>query len=196
MSKAFTTLGEVTYGSWRKKKFISEDRLIFCRISAATWTKKLPDYIADMRGKRDFYAMLSATLGVITGLGVWSTLVASAQWYAQFIVSSMAFLAALAVIVPKTKGYAECAAVAAVLCPRYANVMGDFIDVLAMFKRSGENSKEAQDAARHAVSEFEAIKREKDEKLRFSKKFLDEVEEKRRQLRAKHHSRKQERASP
>jgi hypothetical protein len=112
-----------------------------------------------MRRRADRYAITAALLSTLTGLGVWSTLAASTDWWAVLIVSIVALAAAVAAIVPKAKGYVECAAVAAALAPRYSQVMGELQDAATWLEQAESGAHDRADAA---VKKFEGIKSEKD----------------------------------
>jgi hypothetical protein len=98
---------------------VSESRIEECKVSAKFWASEIELYAERMRGRADRYAVISALLSALTGLGVWSTLATSTQWPAVFAVSLVALIAAAVAIIPQIKGYGKCAEIAASLGPRY-----------------------------------------------------------------------------
>jgi hypothetical protein len=138
---------------------ISESRLMECEISARFWAAEIGKYAQRMRKRADSFALLSALLSTLTGLGVWTTLASSTHWLAVLAVSVVALAAATSSLIPQIYGYGKCADAASALGPRYGNVLGDLMDALAMLKKDDPN---AQSFAIQTVKEFEDIKAEKD----------------------------------
>jgi len=112
-----------------------------------------------MRKLADNYAIISAILSAVTGLGVWSTLAASTQWPAVLVVSLVALTAAAVAVIPQIKGYGVCAEAAASLGPRYGHVLGELKDALDMLHGSDSDG---PSFALQAVEEFEKVKAAKD----------------------------------
>jgi hypothetical protein len=135
---------------------ISLHRVECCRDNAGFWAKHMPYYADQMRRKADNFAIASASLAALTGLGVWGTVQTRTEWWAVALVSFFAFLASILAVIPQVKGYARTARDAAVLGPRYGHVYGDLLDAEALLK-TNPNPPGAQALAQHAVDDFEAI---------------------------------------
>ena len=138
---------------------ISESRVRECEVSARFWATEIGLYAERMRKRADRYAIISALLSTLTGLGVWSTLAASTQWPAVLVVSLVALAAAAVAVIPQVRGYGECAEAAASLGPRYGHVLGELRDALDMLHGGHPDG---PSLARQAVKEFEEVKAAKD----------------------------------
>lgn len=138
---------------------VSLDRVRECEESARFWAVELGPFANRMNDLADRYALWSAGLSALTGLGVWSTLVASTLWPVVVLVSAVAVASAVVAMVPRVKGYGDRAKAAASLAPRYGNVLGELIDVRQMFEK---NNPDAPAVAKLVVERFESLKREKD----------------------------------
>jgi len=138
---------------------VSESRVRECEVSARFWAAEIGLYAQDMRKLADRYAIISALLSALTGLGVWSTLAASTQWPAVLVVSLVALAAAAVAVIPQVKGYGACAEAAASLGPRYGHVLGELND--ALDRLHGGHS-DGPSLALQAVKEFEEVKAAKD----------------------------------
>jgi hypothetical protein len=137
---------------------VSEQRLAECVQSARFWTSNLARYADRMQTLADRYAIAAAAISTVTGLAVWGTISSSVGLWGQVAVSLMAFAAAAAAFIPKTKGYGECAVKASSLSSDYGHVYGTLLDASKELQ-SGDS--EAQTHARRAVDAFEAVRAEK-----------------------------------
>ena len=140
-------------------KPISESRVRECEVSARFWATEIGPYAERMRKRADHYAIISALLSALTGLGVWSTLVTSTQWLAVLAVSLVALFAAAVSVIPQIKRYGQCAGAATSLGPRYGHALGELMDALEML-RTGHS--DGSSRARQAVELFEKVKAAKD----------------------------------
>jgi hypothetical protein len=134
---------------------VSETRVKECEVSARFWASEIGSYAQHMRELADRYAIVSALLSTLTGLGVWSILAASNRWPAVLAVSLVALAAAAVALIPKNKGFGACAEAAASLEPRYGHILGDLKDALELLKR---DPAAGQALALQAVTDFEQVK--------------------------------------
>lgn len=138
---------------------VSKSRLDDCIQSADFWAAHIGLYSDWMQTLSDRYAIGAALLSTVTGLTIWGSVSGSGALWAQAAAGVMAFLAAAAAIVPKVRGYGDCARQAAPLSAEYGHSLGELQDALDAV--SAGRAK-AQAAARKAVENFEAIKVKKD----------------------------------
>lgn len=138
---------------------ISQQRLMECIDSARFWANHLNSYSDKMQTLADRYAITASLISTITGLAAWGTIVASPKLWAQVLVGVMAFAAAVVAVIPKVRGYSECAVKAAPLSTEYGKVLGDLEDALGELQSSNQN---AQTHSRQAVDAFQGIKAKKD----------------------------------
>jgi hypothetical protein len=128
-----------------------------CEFSAQFWASELGVFAERMRGRSRLLSILSGGLSALAGLGVWSTLSASSDWLAVFLVSLVSFLTTFLVIIQQTMKYGECAGAAENLPSLYANALGDLRAALTKFH---EGELESDDPlAIKAVSNFHEVKR-------------------------------------
>jgi hypothetical protein len=137
---------------------VSAARVMECIDSARFWAEGLGLYANSMSNRVDGWAITAAALSTVTGLGVWSTVAGSNKPEAVVAVSAVAFLSAIAALIPKIRGYADCAKNARTLSTRYGSALGDLMDALEML-RNGDMEAGAQ--AKAAVAKFEATRAEK-----------------------------------
>ena len=158
---------------------ISEARLNGCIVSANFWAPKLNVYSADMQDLADRYAIIASLISAVTGLAAWGTIAASTKWWGQVLVGVMAFAAAVVAVIPKVRGYSDCALKAASLATEYGQVLGDLEDSLNELQSHDQN---AQSHSQAAVGEFEKIREKKNNLRPFPKKLAKELDEKRKEL--------------
>ena len=139
---------------------VSEGRVRECEASARFWAEELGPFANQMNEHADRYALISAALSSLTGLAVWTTLVASTEWPAVLLVSIVAFTSAFVALIPKIKGYSACAKAATALSSRYGAVLGELVDAAEMYRR---NSPDASLYAEAVVKKFEEIRKEKED---------------------------------
>ena len=125
------------------------------------WSENIGLYADKKRSAATIFAVIAAVLSGITGLGVWATLTESVRLYAVIAVSLVGFATVFAAAVLKYGGYAESAAAAAPLTSEYGHVRGELVDALAVLKSA--ELPEAHLQASEAVTQFEEVKRKKDE---------------------------------
>ena len=159
----------------RVAAMISASRLDDCIQSADFWGNHIGLYADWMQTLSDRYAIGSALISTVTGLAIWGSISASALW-AEVATGLMAFAAAAAAIVPKVRGYGDCARQAAPLSAEYGHSMGELQDALDAVK---SNRPKAQVSARKAVEGFEAIKAKKDALRPYPRKLQAQVDAKR-----------------
>lgn len=138
---------------------ISLRSLELCEESAGFWAANIGRFAARMQRISDRYAITAAVISTITGLAAWGALAASNAWWAQLAVAVMATAAALVNVIPKVRGYAECAAKAAPLATDYGRSLGELEDAIAAVKAQAPD---AQVHARQALDAFHQIKQKKD----------------------------------
>jgi hypothetical protein len=156
---------------------ISEGRLLECRVSADFWANHLGLYSDSMQVRADRYAIMTSLMSAVTGLGAWGTIAASTAWWGQAAVGVMAFAAAAVAVIPKVRGYSDCALKAAPLATEYGHVLGDLADALAEL-RSG--NADAQSHSRLAVDTFDAVKKKKDALRPFPREPQKEIDKQRK----------------
>jgi hypothetical protein len=127
--------------------------------SARFWGDHIQLYSDWMQTLSDRYAIGAALISAFTGLAIWGTISSSAQVWAQAAASTMAFCAAAAAIIPKIKGYGNCALSAAPLSTDYGHALDELLTALEGVKSARPK---AQVGARKAVADFEAVKAKKD----------------------------------
>src|ERR1035441_4115114 len=98
---------------------ISEARLTECIDSSRFWANHLNSYSDKMQALADGYAISASLISTITGLAAWGMIARTPKLWAQVLVGAMAFAAAVVAMVPKVKGYGECAVKAAPLSTEY-----------------------------------------------------------------------------
>jgi hypothetical protein len=84
----------------------------------------------------------------------------------------MAFAAAVVAVIPKVRGYGECAVKAAPLSTEYGKVLGDLEDALNELQSNNQN---AQTHSRAAVDAFQGIKAKKDALKPFPSELEEEI---------------------
>lgn len=151
---------------------VSEDHIVACIVSAEFWATHINVYGDRMQDLADRYAISASLISTLTGLSVWGTIAASTEWWGQAAVSLMAFFAAAAAIVPKIRGYAECAFRAVPLAAEYGRVLGELRDALGELK-AGNHC--AQAHAQSAITAFENIKARKDALKPFPAHLEEEI---------------------
>lgn len=156
---------------------ISEQRLKECLESAGFWANHLNLYSDSMQALADRYAISASLISAVTGLGAWGTIAASTKWWGQAAVGVMAFAAAGAAVIPKVRGYSDCALKAAPLSTEYGKVLGTLEDALNELRSGNPN---AQTHAREAIAAFEDAKRKKDALKPFPRQLQEEIDEQRK----------------
>lgn len=151
---------------------VSEDHLVACIVSAEFWTTHINVYADRMQNLADRYAISASLISTLTGLSVWGTVTSATEWWGQAAVSLMAFLAAAAAVVPKIRGYGECAFKAMPLAAEYGRALGELRDALGELK-TGNHC--AQAHAQAAISAFEKIKERKDALKPFPAQLEEEI---------------------
>jgi hypothetical protein len=139
---------------------VSRRSVLACLNSARYWDAVLPAYANQMQRLADRWAILSGALAAVGGLGVWATISKDARTWAQFVVSAVAFAAAIAALVPRVKSYGEMAGQARQLLPNYGRVEGLLGDVLDNFDTTDDAR------VRKIVVDFNTVKALKDTTLR------------------------------
>ena len=129
-----------------------------CIESARFWAGNLSSYADTMQGLADRYTIAASLISTITGLGVWGTIAASTKWWGQGAVSIMAFAAAGAAVIPKVRGYSECALNAAPLATEYGKVLGILEGALSELQSGNPN---AQTHSRDAIGKFDDVRAKK-----------------------------------
>ncbi|MFI5387675.1 MAG: hypothetical protein ACHQ50_16320 [Fimbriimonadales bacterium] len=124
----------------------------------------------------DRYAISTSLISIVTGLGAWGTIAASTQWWGQAVVGLMAFAAAGMAVIPKVRGYSDCAIKASPLSTDYGRVLGDLEDALGELQSSNPN---AQAHAREAVAAFEDIRTKKNALKPFPSELQKRIDDKR-----------------
>ncbi len=154
---------------------ISERRLMESIESARFWANHLNSYSDKMQTLADRYAITASLISTITGLAAWGSIAASPKLWAQVLVGVMAFAAAVVAVIPKVRGYGECAVKAAPLSTEYGKVLGDLEDALSELQSSNQS---AQTHSRAAVDAFQAVKAKKDGLKPFPRKLEEEISSK------------------
>jgi hypothetical protein len=138
---------------------ISASRLEDCMQSAEFWGNHIGLYADWMQTLSDRYAISASLLSAVTGLTIWGSVSASAAWWAEAAAGLLAFAASACAVVPKVRGYGDCARQAAPLSAEYSHCLGDLQDALDALK---DGRPKAQQVARKAVAAYEATKAKKD----------------------------------
>lgn len=136
-----------------------EDTLTYDEKSCVYWSEHLSSYGAKMRSRSDSYAVAAAVISAITGAAIWTTVSHSTEIWAQLIVTAMAVAAAIAALMPKLKGYSDCATNAPSLASKYGRH-------LTKLRRAHDDLNAgipgAAERAWSAVNEFYDIRDEKE----------------------------------
>ena len=156
---------------------ISEQRLKECIESAGFWASHLNLYSDSMQVLADRYAIITSLISAVTGLGAWGTIAASTKWWGQAVVGVMAFAAAGMAVIPKVRGYSECALKAAPLSTEYGSVLGGLEDALSELQSGNQN---AQTHSREAIAAFEDAKKKKDALKPFPTELQKEIDAQRK----------------
>jgi hypothetical protein len=139
--------------------------------SARFWADHIQLYSDGMQTLSDRYAIGAALISAFTGLAIWGTISSSPLFLAQAAPSTMAFCAAAAAIIPKIKGYGNCALNAAPLSTDYTHSLAELLNAQEAVK-SGRPK--AQLSARKAVAGFEAVKAKKDALRPYPRRLQDQ----------------------
>jgi hypothetical protein len=134
---------------------VSIERVRDCLKSATFWVRELPRYADRQQRLADRWAIAAGLLAAGTSLSIFPVLTDTATFEQKAIVSGAAFIAAVCALIPRVKNYAELAGQAQELSSRYGGIVGDLLDL-------SKASPFPADAARPVVTEFEAIKAQKD----------------------------------
>lgn len=128
-----------------------------CLDSALFWVEALPRYANKMQEIADRWAIASSVLGLVSGLAIWATLAQSTTFWAQAIVTGVAFATGVCGVIPRIRNYGEMAGSARGLIPRYARSSGEL--------RSLWEHREWLDKpqAQTIVETFQAMKEAKDQ---------------------------------
>lgn len=136
-----------------------EDTLTYDEMSCVYWSEHLSSYGAKMRSRSDNFAIAAAIISTITGAAIWATVSQSAEIWAQAIVTAMAVAAAVTALVPKLKGYSDCATNAPAIASKYGRY-------LAKLRRAHDDLNAGIDGAAErawaAVDVFYDIREEKE----------------------------------
>ena len=155
---------------------ISQPRLTECIESARFWANNLNSYSDKMQSLADRYAITASLISTVTGLAAWGMIAASPKMWAQVLLGVLAFAAAAVALIPKVRGYGECAVKAAPLSTEYGKVLGDLQDALSELQ---SGSPKAQTDSRAAVDAFQKTKEKKDALKPFPRKLEVEISSKR-----------------
>ncbi|MGA3058452.1 MAG: hypothetical protein ABSE70_10540 [Candidatus Limnocylindrales bacterium] len=150
----------------------SQDGLNESIESARFWADHMQLYSDWMQTVNDRYAIAAALISAVTGLAIWGTISHYDPW-AQLATSAMAFAAAAAAIIPKIRGYGDCALKAAPLSAEYGHSLGELENALEAVK---SNLPRARATARQAVKDFEAVKAKKDALRPYPRKLQDHMD--------------------
>lgn len=132
--------------------------VLFLRSDAAFWASALPKYAAGMQRLADRYAIASGMLSAVTGLGIWATIAASADARVQYLVSAVAFVAAVLALVPKQMGYADCASNCFDIAATYGKVEGDLATAAEKLAQNAPDALKAAEDARQRLEDVRARK--------------------------------------
>jgi hypothetical protein len=141
--------------------------------SARFWADHLQLYSDWMQTVNDRYAIGAALISAVTGLAIWGTVSSETHLWGQAATSAMAFAAAAAAIIPKIRGYGDCALKAAPLSAEYGHSLGELENALEAVK---SNLPKARATARQAVKGFEAVKAKKDALRPYPRKLQDHMD--------------------
>ena len=140
---------------------VSPGTVVACLNSTRYWDAVLPEYASDMQRRADRWAIFSGALSAVGGLGVWATISHDARTWAQFAVSGIAFLGAIAALVPRVKSYGEMAGQARQLVTSYGRLEGLLYDAVGWPPGTGHDG-----VVRKVIDDFNAVKASKDTTLR------------------------------
>ncbi|HWR16690.1 MAG TPA: hypothetical protein VN577_17830 [Terriglobales bacterium] len=162
---------------------ISQRRMIECIVSAGYWANHLNLYAEKMQVRADRYTIVASLISVVTGLSAWGAIAAKTGWWAQALVGVMAFAAAAVSVIPKVRGYGECAIKAAPLATEYGAALGMLEDaVLEMQSDKQEQLQSAQIHARQALNVFDSIRAKKNALRPFPTDLAQDITSKREEL--------------
>ena len=153
---------------------VSEQSLTECIVSAEFWATHLNLYSANMQALADRYAIITSLISAVTGLGAWGTIAASTKWWGQAVVGVMAFAAAIVALIPKQRGYGECALKAAPLSTEYGRVLGPLRNAQAELKSGNPN---AQTHSQEAIAAFNDVRQKKNDLKPFPSELQKEIDE-------------------
>jgi hypothetical protein len=112
-----------------------------------------------MQRLADGYAIAAAVISTVTGLAAWGALAALSAWWAQVAVAVMATATAVVNVIPKVRGYADCAAKAAPLATEYGRSLGELQNAIEALKGHAPGAKVQ---ALKALDRFQVVKEKKD----------------------------------
>ncbi|MGS0684884.1 hypothetical protein ACVBEQ_06995 [Nakamurella sp. GG22] len=138
---------------------VSKERLRNCIASATFWASEeaLLAFAHRMQRRADQLALVTAVLGAVTSLAIWTTLSGDPSWQAQLVVSVVALGTAAAAAFSRIRNYGEAAGKARELSGQYGKILGELGDAEAV-----QNDPQWKDAVRSRVADFESIKSRKD----------------------------------
>ena len=138
---------------------VSAARANECRASAAFWAGPdgLPAYAARMQSRSNLLAILTAVLGAISSLSVWTLLSNDPGWQAQLAVSLVALATVVTGTLGKMRNYGQAAGQAQELSSQFGHIKGALMDLEPVLSKP-EYVATVQDV----VLKYEAIKARKD----------------------------------
>ena len=134
---------------------VSMERIGICLASATFWTRELPVYADSRQLRADFWAIAAGLLAALTSLSIFPVLGDGSTDLQKWVISIVAFLAAICALIPRVKNYGELAGQARELASRYGSLEGDLLDL-------SHAKPMDQERARTVVTEFQATKEKKD----------------------------------
>lgn len=149
---------------------ISDDSLAECFESAEFWSGKLLRRGARIEGRATACGFTAAALSTLAGLSVWTVLADRPDWWAQLLVSVVAFLAAMSASAPKLLGYDTAGPMLQRLNTEYGEHAGRLRDArVALESASGDPGRRATalEVAGVVRDAFEDTKKEKDRLAKF-----------------------------
>jgi hypothetical protein len=150
---------------------VSKKSIKECQFSAQFWAENIGLYADHVRRISQRFAIGSAVLSALTGLGVWSVLAASTQWPAVLAVSLVSLVSSALAIIPKIIKYEECAKAAASLTSSYGHVLGELNLASELLSNKTDKASEIES---NAIKHFEEVKTIKDNLQPFPKDLQEE----------------------
>lgn len=136
-----------------------EDTLTYDEVSAVFWSEHLGAYGRKMRTRSDNFAIAAAVISTITGAAIWTTVSDSTEVWAQAIVTGMAVAAAVVALVPKLKGYSDCATNIPTVSAKYGRAL---LKLRLAHDKLSAGEPGARDEAIKAIQEFYDVRDEKE----------------------------------
>jgi hypothetical protein len=138
---------------------VSQPRVEECERSARFWALELAPWADEMSALADRYAIVAAILSALSGLAVWPVIEGLPGLKGRIIVSVVALASSVSILIPKIRGYAECAKSAFSIGERYGDVLGALVDAREKFVAKDPN---APMLGRLAVEKFQEVRKAKE----------------------------------